>query len=284
MQTLKPGILVSLKTTLQGNVRYDRRDLEHTEQDNTETARWETVKTVEDVEEHTRATETRGKARSLILSACVRSDFGYLCPIDRTEQLERAILEARRVVATFNSEASRTRVNLYTLTGRIADNDEEATRAIASEVMSLLEQMQAGIKGLDVKAVRDAASRAKSLGQMLESEYADKVSAAVEAARSAARKIVKSIEESGGDGSAVLAELNTQALSVARGVFVDLIGDEPLPEVEAIAPVAAQASADLFADVPDFDPAEAMPEAAPDLEQTAEPVTVATDAAPEFDF
>lgn len=194
--TLRPGLLVSLKTSVFGNVKYDKRmiDTEHLTKDGQQKARWETERTVFDPEEHEAAHAARSKARVAITRVCANSAFGLLCPESDADELEAAIKEARAIADEFNGSAKLSRLYVYVITGRIAQDDVEAVRAINSEVRELLDDMAKGLKNLDVKAVRDAASRAKSIGQMLSVDAAAKVQIAVEAARESARKIVKAGE------------------------------------------------------------------------------------------
>jgi hypothetical protein len=222
---LRPGILVALHTALRGGVTYDRIDLDsETNGDGESVVRWETTRRIDDPEEHARATKVRSQAMSSIRRVCSPTAFGLLCPEDREEQLDAAITDARRLVSLFNAEARSSQVSVYVLKGRVAKTDEEAARAIAAEVESLLAEMQQGIRGADAKAIRDAANRARQVGAVLASEQATKVGMAVETARAAAKQIVKRIEKGAENASTVLAELSgaTAAIETARIAFLDL--------------------------------------------------------------
>ncbi len=52
--TLRPGLLVSVKTSIRGNVTYSTRDLDpdHIESDGSRQARWETERRIADPQEH----------------------------------------------------------------------------------------------------------------------------------------------------------------------------------------------------------------------------------------
>lgn len=236
--SLRPGLIVSLRTSIKGGVEYARRDLETGEiiTDGAERARWETTRTIADKIEHSRAVKVRGKARSLIQSATVRSDFGLLCQEAKEAQLDEACDEANTLIDAFNSSAVGTQVALYLLKGRILGNDESAVAAIGAEVRDLIEKMQLGLANADVKKIRDAASKAKKVGQMLDTETAAKVSAAVMEARSAARSIVKRIETDGEDAALVVQELSRKALNEARFAFLDLDTPSEAPASPKAAP------------------------------------------------
>jgi hypothetical protein len=224
--TLRPGLLVSLKTSVSGNVRYTKTMLqtenEGREENGPTVAKWETIRTIIDPKEYDLARKARSVAAGLIRKVCKESSFGLLCPEVDSEDLDRAVAEARKIAADFNAVAARTRVSVYVITGRIAPTDSEAIAAINSEVSDLLGTMKQGLENLDVKSVRDAASRMRSLGAMLTPEMEARTKIAIDAAREAAKKIVKA-------GEQAAQEIDRQAIrriSEARTAFLDLSGGE----------------------------------------------------------
>lgn len=243
VRTLRPGLLVSMNTSIRGNIHYRTNELEgvHVTDEGEQRARWETERIVSDPAEHEAAVKLRTKVRGLIVSQCASSAFGLLCPEDKADELRQAIVEARTLVDGFNEDARLTRMSFNVLYGRIAQDDVEAVEAIAAEVRGLMSDMQAGLERLDVKAVRDAAAKAKGLGTMLSVDAKARLEVAVEAARSSCRKIVKA-------GEAAAVEIDQAAIArieMARTSFLDL-------ETEAVHVEAPQADARAvdFTDVP----------------------------------
>lgn len=219
--TLKPGLLVSLKTSLRGNVEYTKQDIAHSAEDGRDRATWETTRTIADIAEHEAAKKARSKAVAILRSVCSLSAFGMLCPESELPKLETAITAARGIVDAFNATARLSRIGLYVIVGRIAADDVEAMRAINSEVRELLDQMANGVKNLDAKAVRDAANKATQLGQVLTPEAEDNVKVAVQAARRAARRIAQA-------GETAALEIDQEAvrrITSQRAAFIDL-GDD----------------------------------------------------------
>jgi len=234
MRTLRPGMLVSLKTTIAGGVSYQRTDLTSQDLiDGAHRATWETTKTVDDPAEHERAVKARGKARSLVTAVCAQSEFGLLCPTARAAELEEAIRQARIVATDFNESARTCHVDIYTITGQIASTDQEAVRAISAEMSALMAQMEQGIKAADPAAIREAAAKARSIGQMLDAPTQEKVSKAIEQAREAARTIVRRVEKDGEKAADVVAELRSNDVQAARFAFLDFDDSEPAPQGEA---------------------------------------------------
>ncbi len=252
---LKPGLLVSLKTSVRGGVTYRRVDLDADKEENREVTEWKTTRVIDDVEVNKRATKVRSKARSLITSACTSSAFGLLCRPDKEKALDEAELEANALAKQFNESTSNVRVSIYVMRGRIAESDEVAARAISSEVRDMIDAMEAGIKKADPDAIRAAAVKARKLGQMLDPGSQDKIKAAIEEARSAASAIGRRIDKAGEDAAKVIQELSRAKLDEARFAFLDLDEAAAAPEgASACAPareldlddgveVAAQASA-----------------------------------------
>lgn len=231
--TLRPGLLVSLNTTVTGNVSYVKRSIldEHIVEGGAEKAKWETERTIQDPFEFEQASAVRGKCRTLISAVCAKSAFGYLCPEDNKAELDKAIAEARKIADEFNSTARLNRVRVSVLTGRVAADDVEAIKAINSEIKDLMTDMAAGIEKVDVEAVRKAATRAKDVGQMLTGEAKARVQIAVEAARNAATKL----KAAGENAVKEIDQRAIRSIKEARVAFLDLSDDDA---VAAPAPVA----------------------------------------------
>jgi hypothetical protein len=218
--TLRPGLLVSVKTSIRGNVQYSTVDLDpdHVTEEGSRKARWETTRLINDPSEHERAVKARSKALATVRGVCSHSAFGLLCPETKVEDLGLAIAEARKIADAFNETASLTRLSVNIIAGKIARDDVEAVRAINSEVRELLEDMSEGVKNLNVKAIREAANRVRNLGAMLSTEAKASAQEAIDAARRAARSIVKA-----GEQAAVEVDLMAvKAITDSRTAFLDL--------------------------------------------------------------
>ena len=235
---IKPGILVSLKSTVSGGISYNRRDLAaETTENGSHRSKWETECVVEDPAEHERATKVRGKALGLIRAVCSPTAFGLLCPLENEGKLDDAVKQARALIAEYRTTAAHTDVTVFCLKGRIASTDEEAARAIGDEVSSLIQSMNGAIDRLDADAIREAANKARAMSAMLSEERAEKVNGAIEQARKAARDIVRRVTKGGEKAAIVLADIQRGAIESARIAFLDIdtpegVTGEALPAVE----------------------------------------------------
>lgn len=235
---IKPGLLVSLSVRSRGGVAYEKRDLGRTVEESTETKAWETTRIIADTAEHERATKVRGLARATIAKVCTHSAFGLLCPEANEPELDAAIAAARKLTEEFNTDAKHTQIGVYALKGRVASTDAEATAAISDEVKGLLLEMERACKSADVEAIREASSRAKGLGEVLDGPAAYAVGEAVKAARAVARAVVKRVEKEGESAAQVLREMNLHPIEVARFLFEvedvpdTVIEGEALPSVD----------------------------------------------------
>ena len=250
-QLLKPGYLVSLKTSLTGGVTYDRQDLPAPEggDEHTAVARWETTRVIEDEDEYQRAVKARSAARSAIVRVCVHTAFGLLCPEAREPLLDEAIRAAQDIASAHNASAGTTSVQVFVLRGRIASTDEEATRAIASEVRELLDEMQSGIRRTDVEAIRQVATRAKQLGAVLDGAEAESVKVAVKAAREAASLIVKRVTEDAPEALQEALKAYQSPVEAARFSFLDLEAAPAEPEGTRAPDINVQRMAELASEV-----------------------------------
>jgi oligoendopeptidase F len=230
---IRPGFLIGLKSTATGGVEYRRRDLDC---EAANEARWETTRVIYDQTEHEAAGKARNKARAEITKLCSATSFGLLCPLANEPELDAAIQRAQAIAAAFNATAKFTRVNVYALKGKIAETDEQASRAIASEIQGLIQLMTDGIDKLDPSAIREAANKARELSMMLGTEEQEKVEDAIKQARTAARMIVSRVEKKGEDAAIVLADVQRGNLEKARIAFLDF-SDEVAPTGEAM-PIA----------------------------------------------
>lgn len=223
--TLRPGLLVSMQTSIKGNTHYQTQEIElaHATDDGGVRAKWETTKTIADRAEHEEAIKARTKIRGLILSVCSQSAFGLLCPNDKEAELREAIAMARKLTEEFNSTAQVSRMAVNVIFGRIAQDDVEAIRAISGEIRTLMEGMQQGVKSLDVKMIRTAANKATEVGKMLTPEANSRMAVAIDAARTSARKIAKA-------GEVAAQEVDRSAIrkiDMARTAFLDIhIGED----------------------------------------------------------
>lgn len=252
--TLRPGFLVSLKTSTSGNVQYVRTGLASEKRDDgAAVEEWQTKRTVIDPAEHEAGQKARAKAGSLIRSVCIPSIFGLLCPEDSAEKLEAAIAAGRKVIDDFNAGAKLSRISIYVLCGRVMPDDAEAVRAISSELRDLMGEMQGGVENGNVDAIRDAASKLKGVGQMLTTEMQTKVQMAVETGRTAAKAYVRARDEAGFDGTVSVDKTAARRISELRASFLDLdeVGEIAAPKAKAAAQLdlsVAEASAEYVAD------------------------------------
>lgn len=226
VMSMKPGLLVALSSRMEGGVKYDRKDLETEKSagDEASISKWETTKVVEDPEEHARASSVRSKCRSTVSSVCTHTAFGLLCLASKEERLNEAIATAKAMAEAFNATAKTVRIGIFALKGRIAETDDEAARAVSSELRGLLDEMQGGIAEGNVKRIREAAATAKKMGAVLDDATGKKVAKAVDEARSIAKDIMKKLSEGGNAAeqiSAMVTAAKLEAIKEARFAFLD---------------------------------------------------------------
>lgn len=285
--TLKPGILVSLKTAKRGGIEYKRKNLDAgaesaaapacaecnspvdkvTKADSeieiyrcthcgterladtfTKVEKWETTKIVADKEADKAASKLRNRAGALVRGVCAQSAFGLICPEHKLPQLKEAVAEARALVAAFNDSqhGKIVQINLYVLMGRIASTDEEAVKAIRSELLELMDEMRDGIGAGDIESAREAASKALKMGDMLDAESNKKVAAAIAEVREIATAVVKRMTR-GEVAAEIVRDIRLKAVEDARNRFAHLDMDAPIE----VAPLPVTVTRDLEMDDPE---------------------------------
>lgn len=218
---VRPGILVSLSTRVQGGVAYIREDLGKDRTDSVERTEWRTERIIDDVEEFERAQKVRSKISSLVRSACAWTPFGLICPQVDVERLNEVMAEAYALMDEFNATAQHSKVRFTHIRGTIAANDAEAIAAVRSEISDLLAELHAATQTGDVGGIRDVANRVTQIDKLLEQESnaSQKLAKAISAARKTAREIVKRVEKEGEEIAAVLAEADLKPIATARFLF-----------------------------------------------------------------
>jgi hypothetical protein len=244
--SIRPGLLIALRSTVRGGVNYTRVDLESDKED---VVRWETARTITDPKEHALAQKARSNAVAQIRGICVPTSFGLLCPADREAELDAGFARAIEIRDGHNAEAKTTVVELHMLKGRIAATDEQAVGAINAELSVLINELQEGVTKLSPETIRAAATRARELSAMLSPEREKIVTEAVTAARLNAREIVRRIDKGGEEAAVVLMDMRRGAIERARVTFLDL-EETPAQAALVLPAVAVQRFADVADDAP----------------------------------
>ena len=314
-QVLRAGLLLGLHVRIDGGRKYETEEIKSRTDGATETAEWRTLRTIFDADEYKRAQGVASDVAGTIRKCCVQTDFGPMCPAERLDDLWAATAEARATAEEFNRTARYSTIRATMLPAMVGELDPasaaraaaEAEYAVAGEIRSLLESMQRGIEAADPAKIRDAASKARLLGTMLDEKNAARVTDAIAAARKVARDIVRRVEKQGELASTVLADLKgeTSAVEAARFAYLDLEeslapAGVALPSVDVqrfadIAPEAPAGEAPApIAAAPAPEPAPVAPPAAPaldvdiddmfDFEETPAPEPVSSVNVPEYDF
>lgn len=246
--TLRPGLMVSLKTSVTGNCSYTKTTLQPDTDDETgaRTAKWETERRIIDPKEYDVAGKTRSRARQLVRNVCIETGFGMLCPDERVAKLEEAFTEAEKLVDAFNDGAKYTYVGFNYMTGKLITDSVAAVQAINSEVRDLIVAMQQAIEAADPAKIREAAARARQVSQMLSDDARAQVAEAIDAARSIARTMAKATETA----AAEIDQNLLATLARTRTAFLDLEETAPvaLPEAEA-RPIELEADTDVLAQI-----------------------------------
>lgn len=253
---IMPGWMILIRTKVEGGVEYERNELDHHREGAADVASWETRRRIEDKEEHERACGVRNEARKLITRQCIRTPFREICEADNIGNLDAAIVEARGLIATHNATARHSTVKLYVLKGEIAKDETEAVEAITGEIKDLLGDLDESIRKGQVAEIREIASRARTMGKMLDQQEKAKgqLDRAVKAARRVASSIAKKVDGGAEELASVLAEANLKPINLARFTFGDEDVEQPDESADdgvGLPAIATQRFLDLGSDGPE---------------------------------
>jgi len=232
VSTLRPGLMVQVRTSITGNVKYRTQTLtpDYTTDEGERKAEWSTERTVRNPQEHEAAVKARSAIRSRIQGVCIQSNaFSLSCLENKADELDAAIKEANTIADDFNREAEVTRLIAYITVYRIEQDDARALAAINKNIRELMDTMAEGLQTLDVEKVRAAANDARALAGMLTDSAKEEVQQAVDLARKAARQL----KTAGEQGAAEIDLVTIGRLKEARTSFLDLDEGEAIGTVEA---------------------------------------------------
>jgi len=107
----------------------------------------------------------------------------------------------------------------------------EAVKAINSEVRELIDTMQTGVSNMDVTTIRNAANKAREIGNMLTPEAQVRIQFAIDAARQVAKTIVKAGEAA----SLEVDKIAIRKIAEQRTAFLDFSeqAEVATPQVQA---------------------------------------------------
>jgi hypothetical protein len=220
---MKPSYLVSVKTSLNGGIQYNRKDVrdEHLE-DGSEEQEWNTTKVISDPEEYKVATLLRAKVAGMISNKCKLTPFGLICPEGEIETVQLTEQLAQLEVEEYNINAKYTTISLNVMMGYIASDDVQAAQRIAKQMRDLATEMKRCVRAGDIEGIREAAKTANQMRAILGEEEKARVSLAVKEARDAARTITKEVVKNGKKVDAVVPALKVGAISKMRLAFIDI--------------------------------------------------------------
>lgn len=250
---LKPALLVGLTTKLVGGAELHRTDRERDEsEDGRLLEQWTTQRIVENAEEYRQGQLVRSACRNAVTKVCIQSPFGVLmCPLSKKAELDAALAEAARLRDEFNATAQHSRIQVLWVCGRIASTDAEAIAQIRSELLNLLRGIEIAARGGAYKSMREMATKAQQLNQLLDgSGLPNALKEAIKAARKSARTLSREVNKKGNDLKTVLSTKCDMtpimrarlALTAAREPAAGAAPtDSPLPGVEQVPAPAASA-------------------------------------------
>lgn len=228
--SLRAGYAVILTTRIRGGVHNKTLDSEKDQEGRRLTEKKHIVRTVDDIEEHARATKVRADAQSVVRQFCARTDLSLWCADDNLPELRERVKQAKAMCEAFNRTASFSEIEYNVVIARIPPDDAETTREFIASARSLLEDIQSALVARAPNDIRAACVRAVQLQQVLDAASATRLGAAVGAAREAANVLAANVRK-GIDAFEV--QLEAEALAPVEAALFGFIRAAPAPVTEA---------------------------------------------------
>jgi hypothetical protein len=236
-RTVRPGLLVVLRTRIDGGVDYETEvvDAAHKDEIGQLVSEWNTRKTVTDAEVFAQAKKVQSECRGKIVNVCAATAFGLLCTLDREDALRAGVMEANTIAAKWNSSNPVSRVQVNVIIGKVEQDDVAAMKAITDQVNQLMIGMEKSIVDGDPTAIGKFCDQARDISQMLEPEAMAFVREGIDAARIVKRQINK-LAKSGETAKIVVDQKVLEKVTSARTAFLDLDTFGEVEHVDAEAP------------------------------------------------
>ena len=228
-KVLKPGWLVIADIHNHGCSHYSHSGRrEDVDENRVLRGEWHTEKRVDNIDEHKAVANIMYKATRLIARCGWDVYAGTYVPLEKKEELQEALIEARKMINLHNATSRFTRISGGFLSFLITGDNGAVAHAVINQAQRALTQLKESIETADVKGIREALRKGKRLEDMFEASQSDKLKQAFAEAKKTARSIVKISNMKGEELDAWTKE--TQQVDAARIAFAEI-------EVDAAAEV-----------------------------------------------
>lgn len=235
---LPPSILVGGEISVPGDVRYQNLGSEQSTFDEGEVKRKEVVKTTKkttrDPDGYAAAHTLAGELRSELRKIVQATPLGWICRLEREEELDSYVASAKQRAKEFNADSKYHFVRVSILKARIATDDETAARELAYEMQRMLSEMRLALDACDVKKIREVCVRAKYLKPVFPDREQSVIQEVVDSARAQARMIVKEVGSKGQQIDLIKGDIDTSVVDAARLMFLDFEAPDEMPAAEKL--------------------------------------------------
>ncbi len=253
---MPPGTLVTETVSIRGGVHYDREYEQSYFDDKAQIREWKTVSRVENVKERAVAQNLRTKIYTMIRQHCVKTPVGLICPDEKKDALNQALLDVDVERDKFNDLATTCRVvthhacfpvkadnyrTLAAIMDQIADVATRVNQAVTTDDLETLRQApRRWLKGMKPDAIllledkqknaivarvraeliRSAIRDIKGVEALLPEDATDKALAIVNQSRKIARRLCNRVEKRNEALTEVLEAVDLAGIKKNRAAFV----------------------------------------------------------------
>ncbi len=166
--TIEPCILVRDRISVDKGVSYVRRELTNERNDDgSEDATWQTDRHYENREEASLATRVYNNSRNRIRTVCLNTDIGFVCPMNKVKELERAVTEAQQMVDEFNETAECCRIRFLVVCTDIEPTNVNGVQVLKETLEKSTKDIVDALSSFNLKKASETLRATKTLTSVL---------------------------------------------------------------------------------------------------------------------
>jgi hypothetical protein len=227
-EIIEGAVLMVHRVHLCGGVSYRHTGHRLRVEERSETAEWETIRHVPDVDELKEARRLRGEIARRLDRLGARTALGVAVRAGEEEAAEKAVAEVEQEIREFNRRSVYSRLDLDVAFFRVTSDNERAAAMIVRDLAQLLDDLRAALEDADPGDIRSVARKLAGFSEVVVPEVGGLISKAVEAAKKEAAKIAEAARGTAEEYAAAVGSVSFSPVDLARFAL-----EEPDPSADA---------------------------------------------------
>jgi HPt (histidine-containing phosphotransfer) domain-containing protein len=177
--------------------------------DNSAKLEMETVKIVDDVDEHSEATGLVTRWKYALGKLGRHTPGGIVVRKDRLAEVTELCDAGRDAFAEFNARAKTCKVSFYAWVFEVNGSNAANLQSLIDDIGEKLSELESAMVSMDPKGMRDVLKKSKGFAELLPAEVAERLAAARESAQAKAEELSRAEKKIGRLDKKLQDELGT---------------------------------------------------------------------------